>query len=134
MLAQIIRMVEEAQASKPPIQQIADRIAGVFVPIVILIAAATFVAWMLLGPQPTLNYAFVAAVSVLPDRPPLRHGARHPTAIMVASGKAAEMGALFRRGTALSAGTRRHCDFRQDRHADPWPSRADRHAHAGRER
>lgn len=101
VLAQIIRMVEEAQASKPPIQQIADRIAGVFVPIVILIAAATFVAWMLLGPQPTLNYAFVAAVSVLLIACPCAMGLATPTAIMVASGKAAEMGVLFRRGTAL---------------------------------
>jgi Cu+-exporting ATPase len=101
VLAQIIRMVEEAQASKPPIQQIADRIAGVFVPIVMLIAVATFAAWMAMGPQPSLNYAFVAAVSVLLIACPCAMGLATPTAIMVASGKAAEMGVLFRRGTAL---------------------------------
>ncbi len=101
VLAQIIRMVEEAQASKPPIQQIADRIAGIFVPIVMLIAAATFVIWMATGPQPTLNYAFIATVSVLLIACPCAMGLATPTAIMVASGKAAEMGVLFRRGTAL---------------------------------
>lgn len=101
VLAQIIRMVEEAQASKPPIQQIADRIAGVFVPAVMLLAALTFFAWMAIGPEPALNYAFVAAVSVLLIACPCAMGLATPTAIMVGSGKAAEMGVLFRRGTAL---------------------------------
>jgi Cu+-exporting ATPase len=101
LLARIIRTVEEAQASKPPIQEIADRIAGVFVPVVLLAAAATFVVWMLYGPQPPLNFAFVATVSLLLIACPCAMGLATPTAIMVGSGKAAEMGTLFRKGTAL---------------------------------
>ncbi len=101
VLAQIIRMVEEAQAAKPPIQQLADRIAGVFVPVVIAIAALTFGVWLLVGPSPVLNYAFVAAVSVLVIACPCAMGLATPTAIMVGTGKGAEMGTLFRQGTAL---------------------------------
>src|SRR5690606_33087566 len=65
VLAQIIRMVEAAQADKPPIQQLADKIAGVFVPVVLAIAALTFIAWLTVGPDPALSFAFVTAVSVL---------------------------------------------------------------------
>ena len=101
VLAQIISLVEEAQAGKPPIQQLADRIAGVFVPAVIVVAATTFAVWLWVGPSPTLNYAFVAAVSVLVIACPCAMGLATPTAIMVATGKGAEMGTLFRRGTAL---------------------------------
>lgn len=101
VLAQIIRMVEEAQAAKPPIQQLADRIAGVFVPIVIAAAAVTFGVWLWVGPEPALNYAFVAAVSVLVIACPCAMGLATPTAIMVGTGKGAEMGTLFRQGTAL---------------------------------
>ena len=101
VLAQIIRLVEEAQAGKPPIQQLADRIAGVFVPAVILVAAVTFAVWLWIGPSPTLNYAFVAAVSVLVIACPCAMGLATPTAIMVGTGKGAEMGTLFRQGTAL---------------------------------
>jgi Cu+-exporting ATPase len=103
VLAQIIRLVEEAQTGKPPIQALADRIARVFVPLVILAAVATFVAWMLLGPEPALNHAFVAAVSVLVVACPCAMGLATPTAIMVATGRAAELGSLFRRGPALEA-------------------------------
>jgi Cu+-exporting ATPase len=103
VLAQIIRLVEEAQTGKPPIQALADRIAGVFVPLVMLAAVATFVAWMLLGPDPALNHAFVAAVSVLVVACPCAMGLATPTAIMVATGRAAELGSLFRRGPALEA-------------------------------
>jgi Cu+-exporting ATPase len=103
VLAQIIRLVEEAQTGKPPIQALADRIARVFVPLVILAAVATFVAWMLLGPDPALNHAFVAAVSVLVVACPCAMGLATPTAIMVATGRAAELGSLFRRGPALEA-------------------------------
>ncbi len=101
VLAQIIRMVEEAQAAKPPIQQLADRIAGVFVPVVILLAVLTFMIWSFIGPSPALNYAFVAAVSVLVIACPCAMGLATPTAIMVGTGKGAEMGTLFRQGTAL---------------------------------
>ncbi|MGB6642156.1 MAG: heavy metal translocating P-type ATPase, partial [Thermoanaerobaculia bacterium] len=101
VLAQIIHMVEEAQAGKPPIQRVADRIAGVFVPIVIGIALLTFVVWLIVGPDPRLSFAFVAAVSVLVIACPCAMGLATPTAIMVATGRGAEMGTLFRQGTAL---------------------------------
>ncbi|MEJ2084415.1 MAG: heavy metal translocating P-type ATPase [Acidobacteriota bacterium] len=103
VLAQIVRLVEEAQASKPPIQQVADRVASIFVPIVMGISLATFVLWIFLGPEPTLNYAFVVAVSVLVIACPCAMGLATPTAIMVATGKAAEMGTLFRQGSSLEA-------------------------------
>jgi Cu+-exporting ATPase len=101
VLAQIIRMVEEAQAGKPPIQRLADRIAAVFVPVVIVLAALTFLVWLFVGPSPALSYAFVAAVSVLVIACPCAMGLATPTAIMVGTGRAAEMGTLFRQGTAL---------------------------------
>lgn len=103
VLAQIVRMVEEAQASKPPIQEMADRVAAIFVPIVIGIALTTFLVWLILGPAPQLSYAFVVAVSVLVIACPCAMGLATPTAIMVGTGKAAEMGILFRRGSALEA-------------------------------
>ncbi|PWG62572.1 heavy metal translocating P-type ATPase [Spiribacter halobius] len=101
VLARIIQLVERAQAEKPPIQQLADRIAGVFVPIVMLVALATFAAWLTVGPEPALSYAFVAAVSVLLIACPCAMGLATPTAVMVATGKGAEAGVLFRRGAAL---------------------------------
>jgi Cu+-exporting ATPase len=103
VLSQIIRMVEEAQSAKPPIQQLADRIAGVFVPTVIVVAGVTFGVWLALGPAPALSFAFVAAVSVLLIACPCAMGLATPTAIMVGTGKGAEMGVLLRRGTALEA-------------------------------
>jgi Cu+-exporting ATPase len=101
VLSQIIRLVEQAQGTKPPIQQLADRIAAVFVPIVVGLAAMTFAIWLAVGPSPALNFAFVAAVSVLVIACPCAMGLATPTAIMVGSGKAAELGILFRKGTAL---------------------------------
>ena len=101
VLSQIIRMVEEAQGAKPPIQKLADKIAAVFVPIVIGIALLTFVVWLVAGPSPALSFAFVTAVSVLLIACPCAMGLATPTAIMVGTGKGAEMGVLFRRGTAL---------------------------------
>ncbi|MFT3770211.1 MAG: heavy metal translocating P-type ATPase [Minicystis sp.] len=101
VLAQIIRFVEQAQGSKPPVQALADRIAAVFVPVVVAAALVTFGLWLLLGPAPALNHAFVAAVSVLVIACPCAMGLATPTAIMVATGKAAELGILFRKGTAL---------------------------------
>ena len=101
VLAQIIRMVEEAQGAKPPIQRLADKIASVFVPIVIAAAAATFGVWLAFGPDPALSFAFVASVSVLLIACPCAMGLATPTAIMVGTGKGAEMGVLFRKGSAL---------------------------------
>ncbi len=108
VLAQIIRMVEEAQASKPPIQATADRIAAVFVPVVLGAALTTFALWMLVGPQPRLSHAFVAAVSVLVIACPCAMGLATPTAIMVGTGRGAELGILFRQGAALE--TLAHAD------------------------
>jgi len=101
VLSQIIKMVESAQAEKPPIQQLADRIAGVFVPVVIVIAAITFGVWLGFGPEPALSFAFVTTVSVLLIACPCAMGLATPTAIMVGTGKGAEMGVLFRKGAAL---------------------------------
>jgi Cu+-exporting ATPase len=101
VLAQIIQMVESAQSDKPPIQQLADRIAGVFVPVVMGIALITFGVWLGIGPQPALSFAFVTTVSVLVIACPCAMGLATPTAIMVGSGKGAEMGVLFRKGAAL---------------------------------
>lgn len=101
VLAQIIRLVEDAQASKPAIQALADKVVAVFVPVVLLIATLTFGIWMALAPAPALTMALVAAVSVLIIACPCAMGLATPTSIMVATGKAAEMGVLFRRGEAL---------------------------------
>ncbi|CAN5614910.1 heavy metal translocating P-type ATPase [soil metagenome] len=103
VLAQIIRLVEHAQASKPAIQALADRVVAVFVPVVLVIAALTFGAWLLLGPAPALTYALVAAVSVLIIACPCAMGLATPTSIMVGTGRAAELGVLFRRGDAVQA-------------------------------
>ena len=101
LLSQIIRMVEEAQGSKLPIQRLADRIAAVFVPIVIVVACTTFAVWLTIGPSPALSFAFVTAVSVLLIACPCAMGLATPTAIMVGTGKGAEMGELVRNGAAL---------------------------------
>ena len=101
VLAQIIKMVEEAQSSKPAIQELADKIAAIFVPIVLVLASITFTVWLLVGPDPALTFAFVASVSVLVIACPCAMGLATPTAIMVGTGKAAEMGVLVRQGTAL---------------------------------
>ena len=100
-LAQIVRLVEEAQASRPPIQALADRVVAVFVPVVLVVAAATFGVWLAFGPNPPLTYALVAAVSVLIIACPCAMGLATPVSVMVGTGKAAEMGVLFRRGEAL---------------------------------
>lgn len=100
-LAQVIRLVREAQGSKAPIQRLADRVAGVFVPVVISLAIATFVVWFDLGPAPHLLWSFLTAVTVLVIACPCAMGLAVPTAIMVATGKAAESGVLIRSGEAL---------------------------------
>jgi P-type Cu+ transporter len=103
LLAQIIRMVESAQAAKLPIQALVDRITAWFVPAVILAAAITFAAWMLLGPEPALPFAVVNAVAVLIIACPCAMGLATPTSIMVGTGRAAELGVLFRDGIALQS-------------------------------
>ena len=102
-LAQIIKMVEDAQGSKAPIQALADRVVAVFVPVILMIAALTFLVWLLVGPSPALNFALVNAVAVLLIACPCAMGLATPISIMVGSGKAAEMGTLFRQGEALQS-------------------------------
>ena len=101
MLAQIIRMVEEAQGAKLPIQDLVNRITLWFVPAVMAVAALTFLTWLLVGPQPALSFALVAAVAVLIIACPCAMGLATPTSIMVGTGRAAELGVLFRQGDAL---------------------------------
>ena len=100
-LGQIVRLVEDAQATKAPIQQLADRVAGVFVPIVIALAIAAFVAWFDFGPAPAIVFSTVALVTVLIIACPCALGLATPTAILVGTGKAAEYGILIRSGEAL---------------------------------
>jgi len=101
-LAQIIKLVEEAQASKAPIQELADKITGYFVPIVLLISVASFLVWFIFGP-PTggLSFALINAVAVLVVACPCALGLATPTAIMVGTGKAAEKGIIIRDAEAL---------------------------------
>jgi heavy metal translocating P-type ATPase len=101
MLAQIIRMVEEAQGAKLPIQNLVDRITLWFVPAVLGIALVTFLTWLLMDPEPALSSALVASVAVLIIACPCAMGLATPTSIMVGTGRAAELGVLFRRGDAL---------------------------------
>ncbi len=100
-LANIIKLVEEAQGSKAPIQRLADTIASYFVPAVIGIAIITFITWSFLGPQPTLTHALLNFVAVLIIACPCALGLATPTAIIVAIGKGAESGILIRSGEAL---------------------------------
>ncbi|WP_312161432.1 heavy metal translocating P-type ATPase [Phenylobacterium sp.] len=103
MLAQIVRMVEAAQGSKLPIQATVDKVTAWFVPAVIAAAVLTFAAWMVFGPSPALAFALVNAVAVLIIACPCAMGLATPTSIMVGTGRAAELGVLFRRGEALQA-------------------------------
>jgi Cu+-exporting ATPase len=100
-LAQIIRLVEEAQGSKAPIQRLADQISAVFVPVVVVIALATFIVWMVFGQAPVFTNAFTNFVAVLIIACPCALGLATPTAIMVGTGKGAENGVLIRSGGAL---------------------------------
>jgi P-type Cu+ transporter len=100
-LAQIVRLVEEAQGSKAPIQKLADQVSGVFVPIVILIAALAFAGWYFLGDAGNFTRAMINMVAVLVIACPCALGLATPTAIMVGTGKGAEMGVLFRSSEAL---------------------------------
>jgi Cu+-exporting ATPase len=100
-LARIVRLVEEAQGSRAPIQRLADRVAAVFVPVVLVIAAATFVGWWVFGPSPSILYALTNAVAVLVIACPCAMGLATPTAIMVATGRGAELGVLVKSAEAL---------------------------------
>lgn len=101
MLAQIIRLVEQAQGSKLPIQTMVDKVTLWFVPAVMLAAAITFLIWLIFGPAPALTFALVNAVAVLIIACPCAMGLATPTSIMVGIGRGAEMGILFRKGEAL---------------------------------
>jgi len=103
MLAQIIRLVEEAQGAKLPIQALVDRVTLYFVPAVMAFALLTLAVWLAVGPDPRLSHALVATVAVLIIACPCAMGLATPTSIMVGTGRAAEMGVLFRRGDALQA-------------------------------
>jgi len=101
VLAQIIQMVEQAQGAKLPIQGLVDKITAVFVPAVLLTATLTVIVWLIFGPTPALGFALVAGVSVLIIACPCAMGLATPTSIMVGTGRAAQMGVLFRKGDAL---------------------------------
>ncbi|MFA7522290.1 MAG: heavy metal translocating P-type ATPase [Halothiobacillaceae bacterium] len=101
VLSQIIRMVEEAQGSKLPIQALVDKVTMWFVPAVMGVAVLTFLVWIALGPEPALTFALVNAVAVLIIACPCAMGLATPTSIMVGTGRGAELGVLFRKGEAL---------------------------------
>ncbi|WP_423357765.1 heavy metal translocating P-type ATPase [Dyella halodurans] len=103
MLAQIVALVAQAQRSKAPLQRVADRVAAWFVPAVVAVAALAFAGWALLGPDPRLAHALIAAVSVLIIACPCALGLATPISIMVASGRAAQNGVLFRDAVAIEA-------------------------------
>ena len=100
-LAQIIQMVEQAQAAKLPIQSVVDKVTGIFVPAVMAAALLTFIVWLIFGPQPALSFALINAVAVLIIACPCAMGLATPTSIMVGTGRAAELGILFHKGQAL---------------------------------
>ena len=103
VLSQIVMLVSQAQRSRAPLQRLADRVSAWFVPAVILAAIATFFAWWLVGPEPRLGYALVNAVAVLIIACPCALGLATPISIMVASGRGAELGVLFRDAQAIEA-------------------------------
>ncbi|MEL7212748.1 MAG: heavy metal translocating P-type ATPase [Pseudomonadota bacterium] len=103
VLAQIIRMVNDAQAARLPIQDLVNRVTLWFVPAVMAFATLTVFAWVLFGPDPALGFALVAGVSVLIIACPCAMGLATPTSIMVGTGRAAELGVLFRKGDALQS-------------------------------
>jgi Cu+-exporting ATPase len=101
LLAQIVRMVAEAQRSRAPIQKLADVVASYFVPAVVLAAVVTFVVWALAGPEPAMAYALINAVAVLIIACPCALGLATPMSIMVATGKGATLGVLFKNAEAI---------------------------------
>jgi Cu2+-exporting ATPase len=106
MLAQIIDLVKKAQSSKPPIQKTVDRIASIFVPVVIIIALISFIIWYFFGPDPRLTYAFLVLITVLIIACPCALGLATPTALMVGIGKGASLGILIRDAHSLESAER----------------------------
>ncbi|HEX9043637.1 MAG TPA: heavy metal translocating P-type ATPase [Candidatus Limnocylindrales bacterium] len=100
-LARIVELVQRAQGSKAPIQRLADRISGIFVPVVLAIGLATFLAWFVAGPEPRLTLALISFITVVVIACPCAMGLATPTAIMVGTGRGAEAGMLVRGGEAL---------------------------------
>jgi Cu+-exporting ATPase len=101
LLSQIIQMVSEAQRSKAPIQKLVDKVAGYFVPLVVLISIITFALWSIFGPEPKFSYAIINAVAVLIIACPCALGLATPMSIMVATGRGAKMGILFKNAEAI---------------------------------
>lgn len=101
LLAQIIRLVQEAQSSKPPVQKLVDKVAGIFVPVVIVIALVAFGIWYFLGPEPSVTYAFLVLITVLIIACPCALGLATPTALMVGIGKGAQQGILIKDAQSL---------------------------------
>ena len=101
LLAQIVQMVAAAQRSRAPIQKLADVVAGYFVPVVVLVAVATFIVWALVGPAPAMTYALINAVAVLIIACPCALGLATPMSIMTATGKGATLGVLFKNAEAI---------------------------------
>src|SRR3546814_9255696 len=103
LLSQIIEMVNAASRSKAPIQNLADKISGYFVPIVVLISLATFAVWAIYGPEPSYVYAFVNAIAVLIIACPCALGLATPMSVMVGVGKGAKSGVLDRKSTRMNS-------------------------------
>jgi len=101
LLSQIVQMVAEAQRSRAPIQKLADVVSGYFVPAVIVIALLTFIVWTMIGPEPRMAYAMINAVAVLIIACPCALGLATPMSIMVATGKGAQLGVLFKNAEAI---------------------------------
>jgi Cu2+-exporting ATPase len=101
MLSQIIRLVEQAQASKPTIQKLVDKVAGIFVPIVIVISILSFAVWYIIGPEPSFTYALLTLITVLIIACPCALGLATPTALMVGIGKGAQQGILIKDAQSL---------------------------------
>ena len=101
LLARIVQMVAQAQRSRAPIQRLADRVSGIFVPAVVVAAAITFVVWASIGPEPRMAYAVLNAIAVLIIACPCALGLATPMSIMVAAGRGATMGVLFRDAEAI---------------------------------
>ena len=109
VLARIVESVRQAQGSKPALARIADRIAAVFVPVVVAISAFTFLVWLIFGPSPSLGYAFVTSMTVLIIACPCALGLATPISVMVAVGRAAQKGILIRNGDALQSAGKLTC-------------------------